>query len=140
MCDINTEPSQVTDLSAVGSSSESILVRWNLPQYPNGPLRGYRISYKMSTSSSTTDRNSTTVDITNTEYNISGLTAYTNYSIFVEALGMNVTGMISTEIVERTNATVPIVAIPPTVTPPTTTVNSFVFDLPPATNRTGPLK
>ena len=95
------------------------------------------------TGSSTPDRNnynSTTVEVTQTEYNISGLIPYTNYSIFVESLGdMNITGLISTEKVVRTNATIPTIDVP-TATSPTTTDNSFIFDLPPATFSTGPLK
>lgn len=141
-CGIHIGPSSVTELSAVASSSESILVKWNLPLYPNGPLTGYRLYYSVMTGpprANVAGYNSTIVDVTVTQYNITGLTPFTSYSIFVEALGQDVTGLLGNEIAERTNATVTDVTISPTPTS-SITANTFTFDIPPANFATGPLK
>ena len=145
----NLEPSPVTGLRTVASSSESIIVTWDLPEYPNGPLTGYMIYYKRSNVTSSPPRSDRTgyesvmVPGTQTEYNITMLTPFTNYSIFIVALGTSdLVGLVDIEILQRTNATVPpIIAIPPTQVPTQSpAVTSFFFDLPPATITTGPLK
>ena len=95
--------SPVTTLKAVASSSESINVMWDLPEYPNGPLSEYRIYYQRSDMiiappESTADRK--TVPFPTQAINITGLEVFTNYSIFIEAIGIsNITGNVSTYLV-----------------------------------------
>ena len=140
------ESSPVTNLALVASSPESIMVTWDLPEYPNGPLTGYRVYYRRSnvtTDPPPTDRSgyesATIGSETVTQYNISGLIPFTNYSIFVEALGTNIDGLASNEMLQRTNATTQ--TIPSTTpAPPTPDATSFSFDLPTFTISTGPLK
>ena len=86
------------------------MVTWDLPQYPNGPLSGYRIYYKRSNvtasppGSDRTGYEVTTIQSeTNLEYNISGLDAFTNYSIFVIAVGVpQLSGRVDAEILVLT--------------------------------------
>ena len=91
--------SPVTTLKAVASSSESINVMWDLPKYPNGPLSEYRIYYQRSDMiiappESTADRK--TVPFPTQAINITGLEVFTNYSIFIRAIGiLNITGDVS---------------------------------------------
>ena len=87
------------------------MVTWDLPEYPNGPLTGYMIYYKRSnvtTSPPGSDRTgyeSVMVSGTQSEYNITMLTPFTNYSIFIEALGTNnFIGYVDTEILELTKS------------------------------------
>ena len=94
-CLKSAEPSPVTGLIAVPINPESIMLTWDLPEYPNGPLSGYKIYYKRSnvvTSPPGSDNNgyevNTTPSGTDPEYNISGLDPSTNYSIFVLAIGI----------------------------------------------------
>ena len=93
-------------------NAESIMVTWDLPQYPNGPLSGYRIYYRRSNvtaSPPVSDRTGYEVKTiqsgTNREYNISGLDAFTNYSIFVVAIGTpQLIGRVCTEILVLTKS------------------------------------
>ena len=106
----STEPSPVTELIAVPLNAESLMVTWDLPQYPNGPLTGYRIYYKRSNvtaSPAGSDRTGYEVKTiqsgANQECNISGLDAFTNYSIIVVAVGIpQLTGRVGTEILVLT--------------------------------------
>ena len=105
---------------------ESIMVTWDLPQYPNGPVSGYRIYYKHSdkiASPPGSDRTGYEVKTlqsgTILEYNISGLDPFTNYSIFVMAVGMHqLTGRVDTEILVLTkrgvedNINITVLAVP----------------------------
>ena len=94
------ESSPPISLKAVASSPESIYVMWDLPDYPNGPLSEYRIYYQ---------RSNVTIDppesIANTRLvpfptraiNITGLEVFTNYYIYVTAIGIsNITGEVNT--------------------------------------------
>ena len=91
-------------------NAESIMVTWDLPQYPNGPLSGYRIYYKRSNvtaSPAGSDRTGYEVKTiqsgVNREYNISGLDAFTNYSVIIMAVGTpQLTGRAGTEILVLT--------------------------------------
>ena len=126
------------NLIAVPSSSESINVMWDIPQYPNGPLFEYRIYYNRSNVSS--GSNYTTVEFPTHTINITGLEVFTNYSIFVVAIGIKI-GDMGEEIQQRTNASRVMFESPTsTVQIAAPTANSFVFDLPPPTITTGPLK
>lgn len=96
---------------AVPINPESIMVIWDLPQYPNGPLSGYRIYYKRSNVTASrpgSDRTGYEVNTvqsrTDLEYNISGLDPFTNYSIFVMAVGVppQLSGRVDAEILVLT--------------------------------------
>ena len=133
------------NLRAVPSSSESVKMMWDLPQYPNGPLSEYRIYYQRSNEltdppgSSAAGYNIRTVEFPTQTINITGLEVFTNYSIFVAAIGiMNLVGDMGTGILQRTNASATDIEPPPSPVPPN--ANSFIFDLPTPTVTTGPLK
>ena len=90
---------------------ESIMVKWDLPQYPNGLLSGYRIYYKHSNvtasrpgSDGTGYEVNTVQSGTDLKYNISGLDPFTNYSIFVIAVGMppQLSGRVNAEVLVLT--------------------------------------
>ena len=118
---MSTEPTAVTNLMAVATSNQSIRVSWDLPLYPNGPILHYDLFYRASDTpqqppnimndSSYIER--MVMDATN--YEITGLTPYTNYTIHVRAIGENnLVGDVDEEILQRTNSTTQ------NVTPPTT--------------------
>ena len=90
----------MTTLKAVASSSESINVMWDLPEYPNGPLSEYRIYYQRSNmiiAPPESTANTKTVLFPTQAINITGLEVFTNYSIFITAIGIsNITGNVST--------------------------------------------
>ncbi len=108
----SAEPSPVTGLIAVPINPESIMVIWDLPQYPNGPLSGYRIYYKRSNTTASppgSDRTGYEVNTvqsgTDLEYNITGLDPITNYSIFVMAVGVpQLPGRVDAEILVLTGS------------------------------------
>ena len=93
----------VVDLSADGMSSTSIQVSWDLPQYPNAPIRGYIVYYlKVSDNTLSIERDPSAVkqDPSNimingyslttantTETLLEGLEVYRYYSIIVQAVG-----------------------------------------------------
>ena len=117
---MSTEPTAVTNLMAVATSNQSIRVSWDLPLYPNGPILHYDLFYRASDTpqqppnimndSSYIER--MVMDATN--YEITGLTPYTNYTIHVRAIGENnLVGDVDEEILQRTNSTTQ------NVTPPT---------------------
>ena len=95
---------------AVATSNQSIQVSWDLPLYPNGPILYYNLFYRASdtpqqppnimSDSSYTER--MVMDATN--YEITGLTPYTNYTIHVRAIGeSNLRGDVDEEILQHTN-------------------------------------
>ena len=99
---------------AVPINPESIVVIWDLPQYPNGLLSGYRIYYKHSNVTASrpgSDRTGYEVNTvqsgTDLDYNISGLDPFTNYSIFVMAAGMppQLCGRVDAEVLVLTKRT-----------------------------------
>ena len=102
----------MTNLMAVATSNQSIRVSWDLPLYPNGPILYYDLFYRASdtpqqppyiiSDSIYTERMITNV----TNYEITGLTPYTNYTIHVHAIGQdNLGGDLDLEILQRTNRT-----------------------------------
>ena len=110
---MSTEPTAVTNLMAVATSNQSIQVSWDLPLYPNRPILYYDLFYRASdtpqqppnimSDSSYTKR--MVMDATN--YEITGLTPYTNYTIHVRAIGENnLGGDVDVEILQRTNSTI----------------------------------
>ena len=150
MCVFTTDPTAVTNLKAVATSFQSIMVTWNLPQNPNGPIDRY-IVYHLETDIVQTPPqpiNSrgykrTIVNAPIRQSEIIGLNPYTNYSIHVQAIGVNDSmGDIDVEIQQRTNTTTP----PPPTVPPTNettdrpTTNTIFIHLPnPDQIETGPV-
>ncbi len=75
---------------ANGTSPTSILVTWDLPSYPNGPIGSYRVFHRQSDSVQTPPINSdqyTQTTVEEREFEITGLTPFTYYSIHVQAIG-----------------------------------------------------
>ena len=96
---------------AVATSNQSIQVSWDLPLYPNGPILYYKLFYRVSDTpqqppnivrdSSYTER----MVMNANNFEITGLTPYTNYTIQVRAIGEGGLGAIDTEILQCTNST-----------------------------------
>ena len=108
----STAPTAVTNLMAVATSNQSIRVSWDLPLYPNGPILYYDLFYRASDTSQqppniVRDSSNTKIMVMNTtNYEITGLTPYTNYTIQVRAIGEgSLLGAIDTEVLQRTNST-----------------------------------
>ena len=138
-----TNPTAVRDLRAVALSPQSIQVTWLPPVSPNGPISNYIVFY-MEGSTARTSGNiqndnymqENTSDV-QTEYTITGLSPYTNYTIQVQTVITEspyvLKGAIEDEIVQRTNSTVPpLPTTAPTVVPPVDptheTINIFIPD------------
>ena len=109
---MSTEPTAVTNPMAVATSNQSIRVSWNLPLFPNGPILHYDLFYRASDTPQQppnimNDSSYTERMVTNaTNYEITGLTPYTNYTIHVRAIGENnLRGDVDEEILQRTNST-----------------------------------
>ena len=117
---MSTAPTAVTNLMAVATSNQSIRVSWNLPLFPNGPILHYDLFYRASdtpqqspnimSNSSYTERMVTNA----TNYEITGLIPFTNYTIHVRTIGENnLGGDVDEEILQRTNSTTQNVTTPP---------------------------
>ena len=110
-----TEPTAVTNLMAVATSNQSIRVTWDLPVYPNGPIMHYNLYYRASDTvqqppNIRSDGYTEITEIRTTEFEITGLIPYTNYTIHVHAIGEgNLLGDIDEEILQRTNSTIQLV-------------------------------
>ena len=109
---MSTEPTAVTNLMAVATSNQSIRVSWDLPLFPNGPILYYDLFYRASSTPQQppnimNDSSYTERMVTNaTNYEITGLTPYTDYTIHVRAIGENnLRGDVDEEILQRTNST-----------------------------------
>ena len=109
---MSTEPRAVTNLMAVATSNQSIRVSWDLPLFPNGRILHYDLFYRASdipqqppnimSDSSYTEK----MVMNATNYEINGLTPYTNYTIHVRAIGENnLGGDVDVEILQHTNST-----------------------------------
>ncbi len=130
---VTLEPTAVTNLTATATSFQSILVMWDLPLNPNGPIGSYRVFHRESDTVQTPPIDSnqyaqTTVTERQLEI-ITGLTAFTNYSIHVQAIGTGGTpggtlqGDVDEEVLQRTFTTTPphrprLQAPPPNHPPP----------------------
>ena len=118
---------------AVATSNQSIRVSWDLPLYPNGPIFYYDLFYRASDTSQqppniVRDSSNTKIMVMNaTNYEITGLTPYTNYTIQVRAIGEGgLLGAIDTEVLQRTNSTtqdIVTATAAPTAPPSTSTIN-----------------
>ena len=99
----------MTNLTAVATSNQSIRASWDLPLYPNGPILYYKLFYRASNTPQQPPniRSDGYLEIlvVDTEFEITGLTTYTNYTIHVLAIGQgDLFGSIDTEIPQRTNS------------------------------------
>ena len=103
------EPTAVTNLRAVATDFDSILVTWDLPLFPNGPILHYILYYIESdevqeppiTSSGYASEQ---VDSPTTELEITGLIPYTNYTFHVQPYGgPSLPGDIDEEVLQRTD-------------------------------------
>ena len=110
---MSTAPTAVTNLMAVATSNQSIQVSWDLPLYPNGRILHYDLFYRASDTPQQSPNimsdsryiERMVMDATN--YEITGLTPYTNYTIHVRAIGENnLGGDVDEEILQRTNSTI----------------------------------
>ncbi len=77
-------PSAPVDVSATSPTFSVISLTWSDPLIPNGIIRDYQVTYFPTADSSTV----TTLNISSAalEFNITGLTAFTNYTISVTAI------------------------------------------------------
>ena len=143
-----TEPTAVTNLTAVATSNQSIRVTWDLPVYPNAPVMHYNLYYRASdTPQQPPDIRSdgyTNIMVMNTDIDITGLVPFTNYTIHVQAVGQggqgSLLGSIDEEILQRTNSTTQIIAVDtttPTNEPTSVTINVRLPD--PDQVETGPV-
>lgn len=106
---ITKGPTAVTNLTAAATSSQSIRVSWDLPLYPNGPILFYKLFYRASNTPQQPPniRSDGYLEIlvTDTEFEVTSLITYTNYTIHVLAIGQgNLFGGIDTEILQQTNS------------------------------------
>ncbi|XP_065904155.1 cell adhesion molecule DSCAML1-like isoform X2 [Dysidea avara] len=138
----SSAPTAIRDLGAVASSSESIYISWNHPQYPNSQLTQYIIYHRanppmiqMSPNILNDDFMVVEVSVDMLSLNLSGLDPFTNYAIHVSVRGEGVSNApIETEIITRTNSTAPPAPItpPPTLSPPRApTATTITVVLPP---------
>ena len=110
-----TEPTMVTNLTAVATSNQSIRVTWDLPVYPNAPIMHYNLYYRASDTPQQppdirSDGYTEIMDISSTEFEITGLMSYTNYTVHVRAIGQgNLLGDIDEEILQPTKITIQVV-------------------------------
>ena len=103
-----TEPTAVTNLTAVATSNQSIRVTWDLPVYPNAPIMHYNLYYRASDTPQQppnirSDGYTEIMDISTTEFEITGLMSYKIYTVHVRAIGQgNLLGDIDEEILQQT--------------------------------------
>ena len=106
-------PTAVRDLIATPSSSESILIKWDHPEYPNSQLLEYIIFYQMNPSVVQQPPNissdgflNVTLPADTTYLNLTGLIAFTNYTIHITVSADGVDNApIEDEVLSRTNTT-----------------------------------
>ena len=117
---------------AVATSNQSIRVSWDLPRYPNGPILYYNLFYRASDTPQqppniVRDSSYTKMMVMNANnFEITGLTPYTNYTIQVRAIGEGGLGAIDTEVLQRTNSTtqdIVTATVTPTAAPSTSAIN-----------------
>ena len=118
----------MTNLTAAATSSQSIRVSWDLPLYPNGPILFYKLFYRASNTPQQPPniRSDGYLEIlvTDTEFEVTGLITYTNYTIHVLAIGQgNLFGGIDTEILQQTNSTIRSITFTGTEEPSFNTIN-----------------
>ncbi len=150
---VTLDPTAVTNLTATATSFQSILVTWDLPLNPNGPIGSYQVFHQESNTIQTppivSNQYSQTTVMERQFEIITGLTAFTNYSIHVQAIGTGGTpggtlqGDVDEEVLQRTFTTTP--DEPPTVgateepTEEATTNTTFIYLPTPDQIETGPV-
>lgn len=86
-------------MSAIASSASDILVQWQPPLYPNGPISRYAVCYNYTECSN--------AEPTATSYTLPDLTSQLSYIITVQPVtvfeGVTLVGTISEEITVSTN-------------------------------------
>ncbi len=109
-----TNPSAVVNLTAEGSSSTEIIVTWNPPTKPNGPISHYVVYYTRGNTPQTGTISSSGYEqqmTTGTMFTIKQLNPFTYYQIhvqpFVTEMPYVLDGMIDIEIMNRTFSAVP---------------------------------
>jgi len=104
-------PTAVRDLKAMTSSSKSINISWNHPQYPNSKLTYYIIYYRrnppmIQVSPNILNNGFVTIEVSanNLSLNLLGLDSSTNYAIHMSVRGEGVSNApIETEVYAKTN-------------------------------------
>ena len=105
-------PTAVCNITVAMSTSESIFITWDHPEYPNSQLLNYIFYYNDNPTMlqsrggiSTDGFEERTLGIV-TSYNLTGLTPFTNYTILVTVTGRNVSddAPFEVEILQRTNS------------------------------------
>ena len=81
----HTAPSAPTLTLVNATSSTTIQVEWMEPDILNGRINSYRISYYETTAGFSSSQTETTPGGT-TAFELSGLSVFTNYSVFVQAM------------------------------------------------------
>ena len=120
---------------AVATSNQSIRVTWDLPVYPNAPIMHYNVYYRVSDTPQQppdirSDGYTEIMDISSTEFEITGLMSYTNYTVHVRAIGQgNLLGDIDEEILQQTKITIQVV-MTSSGTPQEPTSNTITILLP----------
>ena len=99
-CIFYLAPSAPLELTGTSISFSTISLTWTAPSTPNGLIRDYQITYFRTV-------NSSDVTVVNTsssalEFNLTGLRAFTNYSISISAITIRI-GESSNLVVVRTN-------------------------------------
>jgi netrin-G3 ligand len=88
---IAIEPTAVTELEVVAVDSTMLMVSWELPVYPNGPLSQYLVHYRESideqSQSDLTGYTIIPVTYPQKTATIGGLDPFTSYTVIVQAVG-----------------------------------------------------
>ena len=108
-----TVPTAVRNIKVMMTTPESIYLTWDHPEYPNSQLLNYTFYYNDNPEMLQLPGNISTDGFTSmelgivTSYNLTGLVAFTNYTILVTVSGRNVIddAPFDMEILQRTNAT-----------------------------------
>lgn len=109
-----TNPSAIRNLQISATSSSSLLVTWDPPANPNGPISHYIVYYREGETAQTGRISSAgyrTIETTQTMAVIEELDKFTNYTIHVQAFVTEIPyvleGAIEAENVERTHSDLP---------------------------------
>lgn len=81
-------PSKAENVSVISTASDVLILSWHEPQDPHGPIDGYIINWKKTEEDrSPIAETNTSGDVTT--YEFTGLTAFTNYTIWVTPYNIN---------------------------------------------------
>lgn len=128
------DPDAVDHLTTTTRDSSSILVQWESPACPNGPITGYYVYYTIGTQNQTVPISSVGYDNLTTSQTvvaITGLIATQSYLIHVRAFtdiaGMLLVGEADKEILQVLNTTI---ELPVAEVLPVTSVSTITLQLP----------